>query len=117
MTTKGPHNAWVSPTGRVFEVYGFAKHNEWAEKFLEDKWLKSGRLKNAWELHDEIDKEAGWSSYPYEVLEKWGWVRVLDWETSSGVQFIYDKKPNKRQLRALFDFCTERKIPLPKELF
>ncbi len=117
MEEKFNNNAWLSPTGQLHEVFGFAKHNDWAENFLEKKWLKSGRLKNAWELHDEIEKEAGWSSYGHEVLEKWGWVRILDWGTSSGVQFIYDRNPNKRQLRVIFDLCTERKIPLPKELF
>ena len=115
---KDTFNGWLSPTGRLFEVYGFARHNEWAMDFLEKKWLKSGRLENAWELNEEIDKELdSWSGYAHQVLEQWGWVRVLDWGTEAGMQFLYDKKPNKRQLRVIFDLCIKYKVDPPDELF
>ena len=112
------YNAWVSPTGRTFEISGFAQHNQWAMDYLEEKWVKSGRMEEFWDLNDEIDKELdSWCGYAYEVLEKWGWIRILDWGTSDGLQFIYDKNPNKRQLKSIFDICQELKIPLPKDLF
>jgi hypothetical protein len=118
VATKDRHNAWLSPNGRFYEVFGFAQHNAWAEKFLEEKWTKSGRLKKHLDLHDEIDKELEcWSGYCYEVLEKWGWVRILDWGTKDGVQFIFDGRLTKRQKDVIFDLCTEWKIPLPKDIF
>ena len=111
-------NGWLTPTGRIYKLHGFAQHNEFAMKFLEEKWIKSGRMEEFWDLNDEIDKELDcWSGYAYEVLEKWGWVRILDWGTSSGVDFLFYKKPNKRQTKVIFDICTDNNIPLPDNIF
>jgi hypothetical protein len=110
------HNAWISPTGRVFEVYGIGRHNTWAMDHLEKKWLKSGRMKNIWDLNEEMEKEGGWSSYAYEILESWGWIRQMDWGTASGVTFQFDKKPNKRQIKVIADICMELKMDFPTNL-
>jgi hypothetical protein len=118
MSQNKRYNAWISLTGRTFEINDFAHHDQWASDYLEKKWLKSGRIKESWDLHDAIDEELKcWSGYAHEVLEKWGWIRILDWGTSDGIQFIYDRKPNKRQLKSIFDICTDNNIPLPDDIF
>jgi hypothetical protein len=93
-------NGWLDPYGEYHHVFGVAEHNSWACDYLESKGI---------DPYDE-DRICG---YPYEKLENMGWIRIMDWGTSTGIKFGYEKKPTHDQEEFLYLFCSLHRIDNP----
>ena len=93
------HNAWISPTGIVHTLSGFAMHDDWADDFL------MGKFGRDWVLDNHKTST--------DTLHDMGWVRILQWGITDKVQFIFDRRLTKSQKDAIFDFCIKNNIPTP----
>lgn len=73
---KGALNLWVDPRGKCYRMTGFAMHDSFAWDYLMAKF-KGDRITNLVKLEEELERER--VSYPYELLVKRGWVRIVCW--------------------------------------
>lgn len=93
-------SCWISPSGTVHRV-GHACHNDFAHEWL---------LKNGWTLAQLCDTR----EYPYEILIKEGWLKIMGW--SDPPNFYFPPKRTPKQIKAVKDYCQSNSVDLPDEL-
>lgn len=103
---KGIDNAWLSPDGKLYDS-GYMNHNQWASDYIFDKLCGKDLNKQ-----DEFEhRVAGNYSYPYQVLHKLGWYRLLTW-SSPLTQLLTEggDKLTSDQEDTLMFWCSANKV-------
>lgn len=89
-------SCWIENSGEIHYV-NFAEHNEFASDWLEE---------NDYPTWHRITNSIG--RYYYEVLQDFGWIRILGW--TDPPSFVIPKRITPKQKNALRDYCTGQKL-------
>jgi hypothetical protein len=95
-------SCWIDPSGKQYDMYGVAQHNEFASEILETRYKMT--------LEDFVDD----NRYPYEILQDMGWIRILGW--TNPPTFVLPKTLTVKSKRAVKDYCLYEKISFPERL-
>lgn len=89
-------SVWIDPFGKTYKI-GFAMHNEFAAKWLEEN------------DKDSYKKATTGRQYYYEVLQDKGWVRILGWTTMP--TFVLPDTIRPKLKTAIREYCLTSGIP------
>jgi hypothetical protein len=102
-------SAWIDRGGRYHPV-GFAEHDAWAREYLINK---HGHDK-AQSLRTKDNTVNFKRKLPFfEVLEKYGWVRIMKWEQLPVEFVLNEEKLTHAQKQTLDKYCEIYQLPLP----
>jgi len=97
--------AWVNRSGKYFPV-NCAEHDAWAREYMIENYGKE-------KAHEK--RMIGGKKIPfYEVLEKWGWVKIMSWPKIK-TTFIIEKPLTHSQKQTVYKYCKKYHLPLPFE--
>ena len=106
LSKKSLFNAWISPTGKVFEV-DIGYHSHFVINYIEEEYGTDYLLKMKLFSTQQM----------YKYFEKKGWIRVTNWR-SGEFSFVF---PNKikiphSQIKAVATICIDNNIPVPEQI-
>jgi hypothetical protein len=104
--TRPLYNAWISPTGKIYEV-DVGYHSNFVVKYIEDEYGTEYLLTMKHFSTRQM----------YEYMEKLGWIRVVNWR-SGEFNFVFPKriKIPRAQVKAVVNICIDQDIPIPEEI-
>ena len=99
---------WLNPSGLFYSIYGFALHNKVAYEILEQIYGQAEKYESKFKLGDSAS----------DVLERDGWIRILNWKNiTGGIKILNGKqffKPTSKQLDFLIRFCYQYNVDYDK---
>jgi hypothetical protein len=102
-------SAWITNTGQFIPLKNYAEHDEYARKYLVDKYGFTNMMIMLAEHKPRLD-------YPYEYLISMGWIKMS--LTTEYLTLTYIKKEFcKRQWETIYEYMKINQINKEKLKF
>ena len=97
-------NAWIDRGGR-FHPLDYAGHDTWAREYLIDKYGEE----KAYALRKHPRRKIPF----FEILENYGWVKIISWPTIKTEFFFKENDITHAQKQTIDKYCRKFHLPLP----